>query len=281
MYMGTPPPQPRQQGPPKKTKMCIYFQQGLCTRKGDCTFAHSEAELEPTNEEKVNKVVLNCEINTIEQSRAIRTQMRLMLADGGIMKGKFPTEGWKCRCGTRNKYFYNICGGKGTPYGCKTAREDGAIANYNTGNYNPDSIKGRDKPVVCGCLVGSWVPFGVEGHHLQAYFQQFGKVENVRGPFLDEGGKFNRAYIRFPDMSTCSMIMADGEDHYLMGNEVVLVEPAKEDKQQTGGKDGKGGAKGQSQQQSFGATRTGEGDNARFSYGQGGLRSSPYNDSQL
>jgi len=197
-----------------------------------CPFAHNIEELQPSADFAEAQALSNGEVNTLEQSRAMRENMRVRLKAGGIKCGKSPIEGWKCKCGVKNKYFHKICGGRSESViaiygGCKTPRDEAACANWSGGNYT--ECRMIEKPVVNSCLVAQWIPFGVQEHHLQLFFQQFGGLQSVRlVPDDGSGGRLNRAYIRFDTIGTCQDVMKEGEDHYIMGETCIMMEPAKE-----------------------------------------------------
>lgn len=108
-------------------------------------------------------------INTPDQSRAIRERK-------GSGKG-VPLEDWLCKCGFRNSYRNQLCGGNSGSMGCKTERAVGAVpglgmagggmgTQYAPGFVPPKQTSGgKLKTVPCRfhemgkCAKGDMCPF--------------------------------------------------------------------------------------------------------------------------
>jgi len=135
---------------------------------------------------------------------------------------------------------------------------------------------GKDgKTIVPGCLFLPRVADGLEAYHLQAYFGQFGKLNDIFGPLKKAASSI--AYVRFADSQAAERVLEHGEDHYVRDNLMVRVEQSFE-KEGKGGKgkrdEGKGGQGGPQRRFFSNGPDDRPHDNSggqSYSYGSGGL----------
>lgn len=130
------------------------------------------------------------------------------------------------------------------------------------------------KVMVPGCLFCPRVAEGLEAYHLQAYFAQFGKLNDIFGPLKKTIASI--AYVRFADPESAAKALSYGEDHYVRERLMVRVEQCYERE----GEKGKGKGPQRRSQEDLSDVPAGE---RRFSYGSGGLsvgygtsRNNPY-----
>jgi len=122
------------------------------------------------------------------------------------------------------------------------------------------------KILIPGCLFLPRVADGLEAYHLQAYFSQFGKLNDIFGPLKKPSGTI--AYVRFDSPQAAEKVLENGEDHYVKGQLMVRAEQCYE-------REGKGKGKGPERtpgRHQGGGDRLAESDGERrYSYGSGGL----------
>merc|ERR1711924_184865 len=82
---------------------------------------------------------------------------------------------------------------------------------------------GRDgKILVPGCLFCPRVADGLEAYHLQAYFSQYGPLNDIFGPLKKAIASI--AYVRFKTPEAAEQVLKAGEDHYVKDRLCVRVE---------------------------------------------------------